>query len=125
MSDIQHKDLLCLYCENDQHNKLLTSILSHSYNIFFFFGLCWELFFWGGGCTFKKDSFSNFQIYKILYILAIVLLAIVLLAIDMMYIISPGLIYLITVSLTTLTWFFQPYSPPPDARNHKFDLCFS
>lgn len=75
-----------------------------------------------GGCTFKKDSFSNFQIYKILYILAIVLLAIVLLAIDMMYIISPGLIYLISVSLTTFTRFFQPYSPPPDARNHKFDL---
>ena len=65
------------------------------------------------------DSFSNFQIHKILYILAIVLLAI-----DTMYIMSPGLIYLITVSLTTFTQFFQPYSPPPDARNHKFDLCF-
>lgn len=65
------------------------------------------------------DSFSNFQIYKILYILAIALLAI-----DMMYIISPGLIYLITVSLTTFTQFFQPDSPPPDVRNHKFDLCF-
>ena len=86
-----------MYCENDQHNKLLTSTLSHSY-IFFFFWLVLG--------TFKMDSFSNFQIYKILYILAIALLAI-----DMMYIISPGLIYLITVSLTTFTQFFQPDSP--------------
>ena len=65
--------------------------------------------------TFRICSFSNFQIYH----------TVVLTIVIMMYIASPILIYLITVSLYLLTTFVPFAHPsPPASGNHKSDLFY-
>ena len=103
VSGIQHNDLIYAYIVKSSAPEVYLVNIHHHINLYQFFSCGENLIY----------SLSNFQIYNI----------VLLTRITMLYITSPGFIYLITGSLyllNSLTHFFLHLRQPPICSLYEF-----